>query len=101
MISLIGSADSSMAPYDHYSGPGVYIFYIMAALGILSLLCSLYCFYKVGRTPEVNRSKIKKVFVGGVILFIIGSFLLAYFSYIMGQQHIPYIGHPGFDPRTT
>ena len=111
MMSVLASAepssmfynaisDMSMSPQIHSSGPS-YILYGMAALGILSLLCSLFCFYKIGRIQADNRFKIKKFFVGGIFLFVVGSFILAYFSYTAGQNHIPYIGHPGFDPRTT
>jgi hypothetical protein len=94
--------DMAMTPPELYGGFSIsMLLYTMAAVGALSLLGSLYCFYKVGRTSADGRSKIKKIFVTGLLLFLVGSFLLAYFSYIAGRHQIPYLGNPGFDPRAT
>lgn len=86
---------------SYVSSAGVYFLNSMAVIGALLLLASLYCFYRIGRSSALEGSKVKKNFVVGIFLFALGSFLLAYASYSAGQDRIPFIGLPGFDPRVT
>lgn len=91
MLSLYDSVSSTPPQQD--IGNSVYL-YSLASM--LILIGSIYCFYKARRDADSNHTKSKKVFLVGMILFVIGVFLLAYSSFILGN-----LGQPGFDPRLT